>query len=68
MKRRLVVLIGLWAAACTGDGGSPVGDDLLPGGVLGGDLEIVTVSEFELAEDVSIFPADRGDVDRKSNE
>ena len=64
MRRSLVALFGLWAAACTGDGGSPVGDDLLPGGVLGGDLEIVTVSEFELAEDVSIFPADRGDVDR----
>ena len=64
MTRSLVALVTLWAAACTGDGGSPVGDDLLPGGALGGDLEIVTVSEFELAEDVSIFPADRAQVDR----
>lgn len=54
----------VWASACSGDGGSPVGDDLLPGGVLGGDLEIVTLSEFELAEDYAIFPADRGDADR----
>lgn len=59
----MVALAALWAA-CTGDGGSPVGDDLLPGGPLGGDLEIVTVSEFALAEDVSIFPADRADADR----
>lgn len=64
MRRDLVAVIGLWTAACTGDGGSPVGADLLPGGVLGGDLEVVTLSEFELAEDVSIFPADRGDADR----
>jgi hypothetical protein len=64
VRRSLVALVGLWAAACTGDGGSPVGGDLLPGGVLGGDLEILTVSEFERAEDVSIFPADRGDADR----
>lgn len=64
MTRSMVALAALWAAACTGDGGSPVGDDLLPGGPLGGDLEIVTVSEFALAEDVSIFPADRADADR----
>jgi hypothetical protein len=64
VRRSLVALVGLWAAACTGDGDSPVGGDLLPGGGLGGDLEILTVSEFERAEDVSIFPADRGDADR----
>jgi hypothetical protein len=64
VTRSLVALVTLWAVACSGDGGSPVGDDLLPGGPLGGDLEIVTVSEFELAEDVSIFPADRADADR----
>ena len=64
MTRSLVALVTLWAAACTGDGGSPVGDDLLPGGALGGDLEIVTISEFELAEDISIFPADRANADR----
>ncbi|MGH7542814.1 MAG: DNRLRE domain-containing protein [Gemmatimonadota bacterium] len=64
MTRSLFALAALWAAACAEDGGSPVGDDLLPGGPLGGDLEIVTVSEFALAEDVSIFPADRADADR----
>jgi hypothetical protein len=64
VTRSLVAVVTLWAAACSGDGGSPVGDDLLPGGALGGELEIVTVSEFELAEDISIFPADRGDADR----
>lgn len=58
------MLVAWWAAACTGDGGRPVGGDLLPGDVLGGDLETVTVSEFELAEDFSIFPAERGEADR----
>ena len=46
-------------AACSGSGGSPVGGDLLPGGVLGEDLEIVALSEFALAEDYPIFPSTR---------
>lgn len=66
MRRSIRAGLGAWliAAACTGGDGSPVGGDLLPGGVLGGGLEVVPLSEFALAEDYPIFPATRGQADR----
>lgn len=56
--RLLAALLAL--AACTDQGRSPVGVDLLPEGVLGGPLELVTVREFARAVDYEVFPAERG--------
>lgn len=66
MRRPGVGGIAVWLAlaACSGDGGSPVGGDLLPGGVLGEGLEVLAISEFDLAEDYPVFPATRGQGDR----
>lgn len=52
------------AVGCTGDGRSPVGADLLPGGVLGGGLQVVTLQGVERAEEYAVFPAGRGLADR----
>ncbi len=66
MRRSTVVGIGAWlaVAVCSGNGGSPVGGDLLPGGVIGEGLEVIALSEFALAEDYPIFPATRAEGDR----
>ena len=54
----------LAAAACTERGASPVGSDILPGGILEGGLESVEVVGFDRALDYEIFPAERALSDR----
>ena len=58
--------IGLLVAAlaCTDISRSPVGEELLPRGVLDGELQVVVVTDWDLAVDYAIFPADRGEADR----
>jgi len=52
------------ALACTDISRSPVGEELLPQGVLDGELELVVVTDWDLAVDYPIFPSDRGESDR----
>ncbi|MFN2382689.1 MAG: DNRLRE domain-containing protein [Gemmatimonadota bacterium] len=54
----------LLAAACSDQRASPVGADLLPGGVLGGALQVATSRDFALAVTYPIFPAGRAEADR----
>lgn len=56
--RLLAALLAL--AACTDQSRSPIGVELLPEGILGGPLEVVTVREFSRAVDYPLFPAERG--------
>lgn len=58
--------IAAWlaVAACSGNEGSPVGGDLLPGGVLGEGLEVTEISTFRRAETYPVFPATRAEGDR----
>lgn len=55
---------GLATACSIGDDPSPVGVELLPGGILEGGIRVVVVRDFERATDYGIFPAARGDGDR----
>lgn len=59
-----LALAGAATTACTEKGRSPVGIDILPGGILEGGLEPVTSSEFDRATDYAIFPSSRADSDR----
>lgn len=52
------------SAGCTDDARSPVGVDILPGGILEGGLQSVASSGFSRATDYTIFPAHRADGDR----
>ncbi|HUP01998.1 MAG TPA: DNRLRE domain-containing protein [Gemmatimonadota bacterium] len=49
---------------CTDDSRSPVGVDLLPGGILEGGLQVITLTTLDRAEDFEVFPAGRGTADR----
>jgi hypothetical protein len=66
MHFKLASAIGLLvvALACTDISRSPVGEELLPLGVLEGELEIVVVTDWDLAVDYPIFPSDRAEADR----
>ncbi len=66
MNLKLASAIGLLVAAlaCTDISRSPVGEELLPEGVLDGELELVVVTDWDLAVDYPIFPSDRAEVDR----
>ncbi|CAN5200054.1 hypothetical protein BH18GEM1_BH18GEM1_01930 [soil metagenome] len=59
-----VALVAALAAGCSDDSRSPVGVDLLPGGALGGELQIAVLRDVERAEDYAVFPAARGTADR----
>jgi len=50
--------------SCTGDDPNPVGTDLLSDGILGGGVESLVVTNFLVAEDAEVFPADRAQADR----
>ena len=62
--RALVLGFALLAAACSEDGASPVGVELLPGGILAGGVQSLALSEFARALDYEIFPSDRADSER----
>jgi hypothetical protein len=66
MHFKLASAIGLLIAAlaCTDISRSPVGEELLPQGVLDGELEVVVVTDWDLAVDYPIFPSERGESDR----
>lgn len=49
---------------CTENARSPVGVDILPGGILDGGLESVASTEFSRGTDYTIFPARRAEGDR----
>jgi hypothetical protein len=54
----------LAVAACTEKGASPVGVELLPGGILAGGIQSLTLTEFDRALDYVIFPSNRADSER----
>lgn len=54
----------LAAAACVEDGASPVGVELLPGGILAGGIQALSLTDFDRALDYEIFPSDRAESDR----
>lgn len=54
----------LAAAACAEDGASPVGVELLPGGILAGGVQSLALTVFDRALDYIVFPSDRADSDR----
>ena len=60
----LAVGSALLAGACTENGASPVGVELLPGGILAGGIQAVTLVDFDRALDYEIFPSDRAESDR----
>jgi len=60
----LVLGSALLAAACTEEGSSPVGVELLPGGILAGGIQSLTLLDFERALDYEIFPSDRAESER----
>ncbi|MGH7564103.1 MAG: DNRLRE domain-containing protein [Gemmatimonadota bacterium] len=66
MRRSILAGVAVWfaIAACTGGDASPVGGDLLPGGVLGEGLEVIAHPDLALAEDYPIFSATRAEGDR----
>lgn len=49
---------------CTEDARSPVGVDILPGGILEDGLESIAATEFATAVDYEIFPSRRAEGDR----
>ena len=57
--RALALASALLAGACSEDGASPVGVDLLPGGILAGGVQSLALTEFVSAVDYEIFPSDR---------
>jgi hypothetical protein len=66
-SRRFAALIlcsALFSGACAEDGASPVGVELLPGGILSGGIQVLVVSDFDEALDYEIFPSDRGNSER----
>lgn len=60
----LPAAIALASACAVGDSPSPVGVDVLPGGILEGGLQVAVTRDFTVATDYGIFPARRGDADR----
>ena len=62
--RALALGTALLAAACSEDGASPVGVELLPGGILAGGIQSLALTEFARALDYEIFPSDRADSER----
>lgn len=64
MRRALLLAAAVTVSACNDTSRSPVGADLLPGGVLGGGLQVVTLRDVERAEDYAVFPAGRGSANR----
>lgn len=62
--RALALGSALFAAACSEDGASPVGVELLPGGILAGGVQSLALKEFARALDYGIFPSDRADSER----
>jgi hypothetical protein len=62
--RALALASALLAVACSEDGASPVGVDLLPGGILAGGVQSLALAAFERALDYEIFPSDRADSER----
>ena len=62
--RALALASALLAAACSEDGASPVGVELLPGGILAGGVQTLALTEFDRALDYEIFPSDRADSER----
>jgi len=60
----LVLGSALLVAACTEEGASPVGVELLPGGILAGGIQSLTLDDFERALNYEIFPSDRADSER----
>ena len=62
--RALALASALLAGACTEDGASPVGVDLLPGGILAGGVQSLALTEFVSAVDYEIFPSDRAESER----
>lgn len=61
---RALALVPALLAACSEDGASPVGVDLLPGGILAGGVQSLALTEFVRALDYEIFPSDRADSER----
>lgn len=67
LRRATAVLpaaIALASACAVGDSPSPVGVEVLPGGILQGGLQVAVTRDFTVATDYGIFPARRGDADR----
>ncbi len=62
--KALALASALFAVACSEDGASPVGVDLLPGGILAGGVQSLALTEFVSALDYEIFPSDRADSER----
>jgi hypothetical protein len=62
--RALALASALLASACSEDGASPVGVELLPGGILAGGVQTLALTEFDRALDYEIFPSDRADSER----
>lgn len=62
--RALALASALLAMACAEDGASPVGVDLLPGGILAGGVQSLALTDFAQALDYEIFPSDRADSER----
>ena len=59
-----ILALALVPLACIDDGRSPVGVDLLPGGILEGGLRVIPLTDFDRAEDFDVFPAGRGTAER----
>ena len=62
--RALALASALLAVACSEDGASPVGVELLPGGILSGGVQSLALMDFASALDYEIFPSDRADSER----
>jgi hypothetical protein len=60
----LAMGVALAAAACAEDGASPVGVELLPGGILAGGVQSLALTDFDRALNYIVFPSDRADSDR----
>jgi hypothetical protein len=60
----LALASALSATACAEDGPSPVGVDLLPGGILAGGVQSLSLTDFTRAVEYEIFPSDRADSER----
>ena len=60
----LILGFALVAGACAEEGASPVGVELLPGGILAGGIQSLALDEFSRALDYAIFPSDRAEADR----
>ncbi|HET6638399.1 MAG TPA: DNRLRE domain-containing protein [Gemmatimonadota bacterium] len=62
--RALALGSALFVAACSEDGASPVGVELLPGGILAGGVQSLALKDFSRALDYEIFPSDRAESER----